>query len=749
MNGAAPLRQLVLKVHSRCDLACDHCYVYEHADQSWKGRPAFISEETLAAVAHRFAAYAEARELPSVSVILLGGEPLLVGPARMRNICAELTRALSPVTSLDLHIHTNGVRLDTRQLDVFREFDVKVSVSLDGDRAANDRHRLDRGRRSSYDRVLRAIDLLRTPEYRHLYSGLLCTVDVANDPVAVHDALAALDPPRIDYLLPHSTWDSPPPRPPNAPTAYADWLLRIFDHWDRQGRTVPVRTFESVLSTLRGGPSTTEALGLAPSDLAVVETDGSYEQADSLKTAYDGAPATGYDVFRHTFEEVAGHPGVRARQLGIDGVSDTCRRCPVVASCGGGLYAHRYSGERGFDNPSVFCADLRAFVDGVAERITDRTLSPAVFDQDELRFAGAESDRHTLSVIAARHAGEPDWDAVWRALLDLDGTPETAPHLDEILAHPYLHTLLKHCLHGRSTAPAPLAAAVVAAAVRARTSLRLAWDQPAPALYLPTLGTLTLPGPGRVRVTVTAGRPRVRTEDGRTYAPEATPEGLPEGLPAATPAVWRPLTSAVLGPGAPPVVVDDADPLRDCYPVPVAPTLAPADLDRFTERLRAACALLYEREPAPRDGVPALLATSVARVTSVTTTTTVTPLAAGTGVRLGAHGLGALGVAVDIEPEEFVRALPRAARLARLTALRETTDLNVPGNLAGRLLDEASDALGNASYWAGDPVARAAALERAGRALVELAALPEHELTPTGEVLAGELRAEWAGHHHG
>ena len=31
-----PLSQIVLKIHSRCDLACDHCYVYEAADQSWR-----------------------------------------------------------------------------------------------------------------------------------------------------------------------------------------------------------------------------------------------------------------------------------------------------------------------------------------------------------------------------------------------------------------------------------------------------------------------------------------------------------------------------------------------------------------------------------------------------------------------------------------------------------------------------------------------------------------------------------------
>ena len=38
MGWPVPLRQFVLKVHSRCDLACDHCYVYQSADQSWRGR---------------------------------------------------------------------------------------------------------------------------------------------------------------------------------------------------------------------------------------------------------------------------------------------------------------------------------------------------------------------------------------------------------------------------------------------------------------------------------------------------------------------------------------------------------------------------------------------------------------------------------------------------------------------------------------------------------------------------------------
>ncbi|MGW7666594.1 MULTISPECIES: FxsB family cyclophane-forming radical SAM/SPASM peptide maturase [unclassified Streptomyces] len=629
VTTAPALQQLVLKVHSRCDLACDHCYVYEHADQSWTRRPKIISQDTVRQVAHSLATYAKERELATVSVILHGGEPLLVGPLRLRGICEALTTALAPVTALDLRIHTNGVQLGPRHLEVFREFDVKVGISLDGDRAANDRHRLDRRGRSSYDRVLRAVELLRTPENRHLFAGLLCTVDVENDPVAVHDALTALDPPRIDYLLPHSTWDNPPPRTDGSPTPYADWLLAVFDRWEQQGRKVPVRIFESVLSTLGGGPSLTEALGLAPSDLAVVETDGTFEQADSLKTAYDGAAETGYDVLQHSFAELADHPGVRKRQLGIDGVSDTCRACPVVESCGGGLYAHRYSSSRGFDNPSVFCEDLRAFIEGVTERVESKAA--AVRRGGELRFSYVELSRRLITGQLERLVALPGGEEAWRLLARLDADERSRPHVDAVLGHPYLLSVLSSLwlLPGGN---ALLMALTAAAAVRAGTAATLSWDQPHRELHLPTLGTVTLPEPGRVELTV--------TDEGFQIRSETDTE----------PGRWRPLGSVELADGTS-LLVDDADPLRrDSYSVPVAPPLAPADLDAFRERVRAAFGLLEAHRPGRLDDGDML------------DVTTVTPLAPGAGLRLGSHGYAALGLAVDFSPEEFARELPGLRR---------------------------------------------------------------------------------------
>lgn len=330
-----PFRQFVLKLNSRCDLSCDHCYVYEHADTSWRGLPKVASDEVLARTAARIAEHARGHGLRQVNVVLHGGEPLLAGPLRLRRAAQELHRNLRGVCRLDLRIHTNGVTLNERFLTLFDEFDIRVGISLDGGREANDLHRRYADGRSSYDQVLRAVNLLRQPRWRHLYAGLLCTIDVRNDPCAVYDALVALEPPRIDFLLPHATWDEPPLRPDGSgDTPYADWLLRIHDRWSSAGRPVPVRMFDSIHRTLRGESSLIESLGLAPADLVVVETDGSLEQADSLKTTFDGAAATGFDVFRHDFDTAARHPGMIDRQQGLAGLSAQCRACPVVESCG-------------------------------------------------------------------------------------------------------------------------------------------------------------------------------------------------------------------------------------------------------------------------------------------------------------------------------------------------------------------------------------------------------------------------------
>ncbi|MFD9010410.1 radical SAM/SPASM protein FxsBH, inactivated beta-hydroxylase extension form [Streptomyces sp. Sge12] len=744
MTGLIAFREIVLKVHSRCDLACDHCYVYEHADQSWRARPKVISPEVISHTASRLAEHARDHALPSVTVILHGGEPLLAGTSRLRLVCEEFGRALSGIAALDLRIHTNGLQLSRRYLDLFDEFDVRVGISLDGDRAANDRHRRFADGRTSHPLVLAAVALLRSEPYRHLYQGLLCTVDVANDPVAVLDALVELEPPRVDFLLPHGTWETPPARPDGAPDAYARWLLRVFDHWDRLGRPVPVRLFESLLSTLRGGPSLTESLGLAPTDLVVVETDGTLEQVDSLKSAFDGAAATGFNVFDHAFDQVAAHPGVRARQLGLAGVSDSCRRCPVVRSCGGGLYTHRYRERNGFDNPSVYCTDLRELVDGVEGRTALRETAPELSDPAELTRSQQELTRMLLARLHADLAGDPDWARAWELLAAVERAGEAgADALDAVLDHPFTRTWVLAALDAarggtQDTAEAARRLTALGAAAVLRGGLEL----PAEVayrdgeVYLPTLGLLRLGEPG------TEGRAALHVTD-EGYAVR---DGRAEHRfgPAAGDARWQPVRTWSPGPDAAPVALEDLDPYRKCFARPPRLRLGTGEAEEWRGRLDRAWALLHEVVPEFARAAAAGL-------------TTLTPLAGGPRAggwgEAGRHGPGALGVPYAAGVRETALALLTGRRRTRLRALTEVADLYaldgewqhrspwrerpVP---VSRLLADVHERVAVEAYRRATAAAEPGGSDRIHRALDRLSEAAE--LTVTGKRLVAELRYE-------
>jgi uncharacterized protein len=358
-----PFRDFIVKIHSRCDLACDYCYIYEMADQSWRDQPRRMSGEIAAHAAWRIGEHAREHRLADVNLILHGGEPLLAGRDLIWKLVTETRKEAGPDVRVQVGVQTNAVGLNEAYLRLFRELGVMVGISMDGDAEAHNRHRRFKSGRGSYEAVSAAMDRLRDSRFRHLFGGLLCTIDLQNDPLTTYEALAGFDPPRIDFLLPHGTWDSPPPgRSTDARhTPYADWLIAIFDRWYSDPRT-GIRLFEEIMHLILGGIATGEAVGLAPARMVVIEADGSIEQVDTLKSVRDGASWTGLHVTRDPLDAALRLPGIVARQLGEMALSAQCRRCPVQQVCGGGMYAHRYQSGSGFANPSVYCPDLMLLI---------------------------------------------------------------------------------------------------------------------------------------------------------------------------------------------------------------------------------------------------------------------------------------------------------------------------------------------------------------------------------------------------
>jgi uncharacterized protein len=369
---ALPFHEFVVKVHGRCNLSCDYCYMYELADQSWRDKPAVMEPGTFDAAVRRIADHAAAHDVPSVCVVFHGGEPLMVGPEYLDRASAAIRAMLPGSVELTLAIQTNGVLITEPILAVLRAHGVHVGVSIDGGQRAHDRHRTYANGKGSHAAVLRGVRALQRPENRHLLTGLLCTIDIANDPVEVYEDLLATGAPSMNFLLPHANWVSPPPgyRPGESGRKYADWLIAIFDRWyGSPQREVGIGLFGEIINLLLGGASASEAIGISPVRTVVIDTDGSIEQIDHLKSAFEGAPDTGLNVQTDTLDAVLTHPAIVARQRGIAALSATCRSCPVHRVCGAGLYSHRYRPDTGFLNPSVYCTDLRRLIEHVRDRV--------------------------------------------------------------------------------------------------------------------------------------------------------------------------------------------------------------------------------------------------------------------------------------------------------------------------------------------------------------------------------------------
>jgi len=362
-HAPVPFRQFILKVHSRCNLSCSYCYVYEMADQSWRHLPQRMSDEVATKTVGRIAEHAAAHHLDSVDVILHGGEPLLAGADWLASLVNSLRDRVP--ASVNVSVQTNGTLLHQPMLETLKSLGVSIGVSLDGDAEATGRNRVYANGRNSFDAVAAGLSLLGSPEFRECYSGILCTIDTSNDPIATYEALLSFNPPAIDVLLPHGNWTSLPPG-----TGHADWLIRLFERWYSAPRQeTRIRFFSELIQLVLGQSGGVEGLGLLPSTLVVVDTDGSIKQLDSLSSAYPGAADTGLDVRSSTFDEALRLPTTVARQIGAEALSRQCRQCEVMEVCGGGLYPHRYQADSGFLNPSVFCDDLFRLITHVRDRV--------------------------------------------------------------------------------------------------------------------------------------------------------------------------------------------------------------------------------------------------------------------------------------------------------------------------------------------------------------------------------------------
>lgn len=357
LNPDAPLPLLIIKVTARCNLNCGYCYEFNLADQTWRHSPAMMSDAVWENILFRVKRHCDWSGQRSVRFSLHGGEPCLLGPKRFNALCIRARRYLEDI-NVKFSLQTNGTLLNQEWADTLAANDVNVGISLDGPKEVNDVFRIDHLGRGSYERVRAGIEMLKASEVSF---GLLTVIQLGANPISIHRHFLDLGCKSLSYLMPDYTYDTIGDLHSRfGPTPCADYLIPIFDDWWFNSTIdIHIRNFWDMSRLIMGGDSHVDALGNRPLYFLVVNSSGDIEGLDVLKACDDGFIKTGLNVRDADFRDLARTDTIHSRMIfGRLPLPDVCRHCQERDTCGGGYHPHRYSRQRSFNNPSIWCADL-------------------------------------------------------------------------------------------------------------------------------------------------------------------------------------------------------------------------------------------------------------------------------------------------------------------------------------------------------------------------------------------------------
>lgn len=342
----------------------------------WKSQPKKMEEQTLTVIANQLTKLANTQKRP-FSVVFHGGEPLLVGADRFKNICRILRQILPQECAL--HLQTNGTLLSENILQTCFLYDVGISISVDGPVPIHDASRVDRRGRGSHDRVLEGIRrLLCHPRGAGLFTGVLAVVDVRSNPIEVYEFLKSTGAPSIDFLYRDGNHDVlPPGKDTLLSTEYGEWMVQLLDYYLDDQAPTPIRFLDDMIKILIGGVGRKEGIGLNDYGILVFETDGSITKNDTLKSISKSADqfnANPSALNCNLTDFVSSNEFLEYHQLQHP-ASSICKACSYLRVCGGGMPSHRFSKERGMSNPTVFCTDQQYLIERIKWQLSRRAVA--------------------------------------------------------------------------------------------------------------------------------------------------------------------------------------------------------------------------------------------------------------------------------------------------------------------------------------------------------------------------------------
>lgn len=352
------LDTVLIKVASRCNINCTYCYVYNMGDDNWKNLSKFISEKTIHALCDSLKDFVE-KQRKCFSVVLHGGEPLLLGVKKLSNLLSCLREVLPD--EYPISIQTNGILISNEILDICSRFRASVAVSIDGPEEVHDQYRVNHQAAGTFKQVVKGINILANhPNAKFLNAGLLAVIDPLSNASEVYNFFKTISAPSVDFLYKDGNHTKLPLNKASfSSTEYGEWMVDLLNAYLADDDPLQIRVLDDMLKVLLGGAVSKEGLGITNFAIVIIDTDGSIMRNDTLKSTYNGA-----DKFSQNFnindirlsEFLLREEFITYCEMQRP-INSKCLSCPELLVCGGGMILNRWSDENGFNNPSIYCSD--------------------------------------------------------------------------------------------------------------------------------------------------------------------------------------------------------------------------------------------------------------------------------------------------------------------------------------------------------------------------------------------------------
>ncbi len=380
---------VLVKLASRCNIDCTYCYWFRDAEVYKK--PPVLTVEAEDAFCKKLEEHIRRFELEAFMIVFHGGEPLLF-PKRRFIALQDKLRAIEKRTGCVIQrgVTTNAMLIDREWIEIFKTYDVSPSVSIDGPAEIHDQVRVDFKGKGTHAATLRGLELLGAAG---IEPGIISVCNPASDPARLLAYMVdELGIEEFDILPPDAKHgDNPPP--------IDRYFIKLFDVWydTYAARGVRISTLDAMIRGLSGRLSISDTIGLGPIDTVTLMTDGTLEPLDVLRIAGDGSTATQSSVFANQLQDVQEDPRWLAAFKASITLPEVCLNCEFLDACGGGHLAQRWSAERQFDNPSVYCDSWKVIFGHIWKR-----LAPTLVVDLEAISARQEDEPQFLPEIASR-----------------------------------------------------------------------------------------------------------------------------------------------------------------------------------------------------------------------------------------------------------------------------------------------------------------------------------------------------------